>query len=241
MTQAWRSVWQAHGVGDPTAEQGPALSRLLAADGYNTGFGSLTEASWLAFVRNTCDLLSLKPGDSVFEVGCGAGAFLLQPYLDGIEVGGLDYSGALIGLAKTAMPDGNFEVNEAAALHVEPAVDVVMSCGVFLYFDSLDYAKDVIERMTRKATRAVGIFDIPDAETAGEALAVRQATLGGADAYAERYAGLDHLAYDRSWIVAALESAGLTDVQIASQNIDGYENSRYRFNVWGSVPSRGLA
>ena len=134
------------------------------------------------------------------------------------------------------MPNGDFAVREATAIDTSAPVDVVMSCSVFHYFDSLDYAREVIQRMCTKATRAVAILDIPDAATAEAAMTHRQAALGGPEAYAERYAGLDHQAYDRDWLAGTLEEAGLIDISMGSQDVVGYENSRFRFNAYGWVP-----
>jgi ubiquinone/menaquinone biosynthesis C-methylase UbiE len=62
----------------------------------------------------------LTPGTSVFEVGCGAGAFLYELEALGCKVGGVDHSPALIGKAMKAMPSGGFKVSDAAAFQVEP-------------------------------------------------------------------------------------------------------------------------
>ena len=94
----------------------------------------------------------------------------------------------------------------------------------------------MIERMCRKATRAIGILDIPDASCADEAMVHRVAALGGPEAYAERYRGLGHQVYGRDWIADVLEEAGLVDVAVEPQDIDGYENGRFRFNTFGWLP-----
>jgi trans-aconitate methyltransferase len=238
VTHKWQSVWQAHTTNDSETGTGSQLARLLRADGYDTGFGSMSDQAFSSFVATTCASLKIESGDTVFEVGCGAGAFLYPPYTAGVRVGGIDYSESLIAHAREVMPSGQFEVKEATALEVTPTADVVISCGVFLYFASLEYASEVIGRMSSKATRAVAILDIADAARAAEALAVRQAHLGGAAAYAARYAGLDHQAYDRQWIVDELMAAGLTDVRVEDQDIEGYANSRFRFNAFGWVPAQ---
>jgi ubiquinone/menaquinone biosynthesis C-methylase UbiE len=212
------------------------LSDLILADGFDTAFGALTVEAWSAFVARTCDSMRLVAGDSLFDVGCGSGAFLYLPYQDGVAVGGIDYSESQITLARRAMPNGDFVISEANAMDTSASFDVVISSAVFCYFNSLEYAREVIQRMCTKATRAVAILDIPDAATAEVAIAYRQTALGGPEAYAERYAGLDHQMYDRDWFVNTLEEAGVNDVCVESQDISGYENSRFRFNAYGWVP-----
>lgn len=208
---------------------------MLAADGFDTGFGSITEDAWTDFVRRTCNRLELRPGDSLFEVGCGSGAFLYPAFVAGIDVGGVDYSARLIEDARRVMPGAAFTVAEAAELDTQPAVDAVVACSVFFYFPSYEYARLVIERMARKAVRAVAVLDVPDLATAAEALAGRQERLGGAATYAERYDGLDHR-FDREWMAEAMRDAGLTDVVIEDQQIANYANARYRFNAFARVP-----
>lgn len=233
----WHDVWSQRTLNDHTdGGRAPTLEDLIVADGFNTGFGDIEVDAWSEFSSRTYDLFDLNPGDSLFDVGCGSGAFLFPASRRGIDVGGIDYSESLIGIAKLAMPEGTFEVCDANELETTPSADVVTSFGVFLYFPSLDYARQVIDRMCRKAARAVALFDLPDLELAGEALQERQASAGGAAAYAERYAGLDHLSFSREWIKAALEEQGLRDVTVGPQTMSGYDNGRFRFNAWGWVP-----
>jgi trans-aconitate methyltransferase len=209
----------------------------MRADGFDTGFGDITVDAWTEFVDQTCALLGLETGDSLFEVGCGAGAFLYLPSQRGIEVGGIDYSPSQIDTAKRAIPGGSFEVRDADDMDVSHSANVAIAFSVFQYFSSLDYARRVIDRMCQKATRAVALFDLPDLRLADQARKERQAAAGGAAAYAERYAGLAHLSYSKEWIKAALEEGGLRDVTVGPQTMIGYDNGRFRFNAWGWVSS----
>jgi len=229
----WDEVWAVRRL---DASRGTLLEQLLAADGFDTGFGSVTAQAWAAAVHRRAHELAIGPGTSVFEVGCGAGAFLYELRALGCAVGGIDSSPALIEIARRALPDGGFDVCDAARLAREPAADFVVSSGVFLYFPSLAYARGVIDAMVSKAARAVAILDVPDLSTREAAIAERHAAVGGEAVYRERYAGLDHLYYDRGWVRHALQGAGLTAVTIVDQDIPGYANGRYRFNAWGFVP-----
>jgi len=233
----WHDVWSQRSLNEHAdGGHGPTLEDLIVADGFNTGHGDIDVDAWREFTSRTYDLFDLKPGDTLFDVGCGAGAFLYPASRRGIDVGGIDYSKAQIDIAKLAIPEGSFEVCDADELEPSASADVVISFGVFLYFPSLDYAHGVIERMCQKATRAVAILDVPDADVAAQALKERQAVAGGAAAYAERYEGLDHLSYSTEWIKSTLEEQGLRDVTVGPQTMSGYDNGRYRFNAWGWVP-----
>jgi SAM-dependent methyltransferase len=229
MTQNWKRVWDNRRL-DPSA--GSTLAQLMTADGLDTGFGSVSEDSWRAFVRSAAADLAVAPGESVFEVGCGAGAFLLDLYERGVTVAGIDQSAALVGFAREAMPNGRFAVADAAAFDADKPYDVVVACGVFLYFPDLTYASEVIGRMCRKARRAVGIFDTPDLAKRDAALALRRASMGPEE-YEARYAGLDHLYYGKEWMRDALAAHGLGGVRVDDQRVAGYANASYRFNAIG--------
>lgn len=231
---AWDALWERRTLPSPGRS---VLADLMAADGLDSGFAGLGEDAWAANVHGVASALGLLvPGTSVFEVGCGAGAFVYELGRLGCAVSGLDRSPALVGRAREVMPRGSFAVADAAGLEVEPRVDAVVSFGVFLYFASLPYAARVLDRMVGKARRVVAVLDVPDAATRDEDLAHRRERAGGPAAYARRYEGLDHLYYDRAWFADALRARGLEGVRIEDQAIDGYGNAPYRFNAWGFVP-----
>lgn len=227
MTQNWKEIWNNRRLqpGD-----GPLLPRLMAADGLDTGFGNVGVEPWRQFVLDTAQALELTPGSTIFEVGCGAGAFLYELDRAGCRVAGLDQSPALISYARAAMPGGCFEAGDAADLPVEPRCEVVAACGVFLYFPSLDYAGQVLGRMAARAQRALAILDVPDLARKEQAMALRRGTLGE-QAYEQKYRGLDHLYYDRQWLADRLASLGFARIEISDQQISGYANASYRFNA----------
>ena len=207
---------------------------LIELDGFDRGI--VTEDSWVAGVRDTARRLGLHPGDSVYEVGCGAGAFLYDLYGQGYQVGGLDRSATLLGHARQMMPGGRFTRADAADLDTGEQWDAVVAFSVFFYFPDYEYARQVIGRMGRKARKAVAILDVPDLAVRDAAEAHRAELAGGQEAYARRYAGLPHLYFDRAWVAGALEECGLSGVQADDQWFPGYDNGGYRFNVCGFQP-----
>lgn len=229
MSTTWKEVWA--GRRRSTAD-GTLLAQVMAADGLDTAFGSVTAESWRAFVRHTADVIGIYAGRSVFEVGCGGGAYLLDLYERGCEVAGLDWSPALIRCAEEVMPRGRFVVAEARELDASEQYDFVVSCAAFLYFPSLDYARDVLERMVRKSRLGIMVLDVPDLAKMVEALALRHHLMGD-EAYARRYDGLKHLYMDKGWFRNILADLGMDRIQIDDQRIDGYANSAYRYNVFG--------
>lgn len=223
----WQEVWERRTL-DRTR---PVLEALMAADGLDTGFGDVSAGAWRAFVRRIAARLQLRQGSAVYEVGCGAGAFLHELDALGCAVGGLDASPALIGFAKEALPRGDFLCAFADALPIEPRVEAVVSCGVFLYFPSLDYARSVLAKMAAKTTRALAVLDVPDLSKQEAALRARRATLGPEE-YEKKYRGLDHRYYEKAWLEAELRALGFAHVALEDQAIDGYANGAFRFNAF---------
>jgi cyclopropane fatty-acyl-phospholipid synthase-like methyltransferase len=96
MSQTWQEIWNRKLATGPLD-----LASLVKLDGFDTGAGRIDVEDWQAYCAIIGRKLGLRDGDSVFEVGCGAGAFLyglrqLRP----LEVGGIDYASNLIGASR---------------------------------------------------------------------------------------------------------------------------------------------
>jgi SAM-dependent methyltransferase len=226
----WKEIWEARHL---DSSRPSLLAQLMAADGFDSGFGNLDEAGWRHYVNGVAGRLGIAPPMSVFEVGCGSGAFVYSWYEAGCAIGGLDASQALLAIARKVMPNAQLECDEAIA--IDPAVpyDVVVSSGVFLYFPSLEYAAEVLARMYQKARRGLAVLDVPDAARKSEALAMRRGYLDEA-AYEAKYRGLDHLYFERSWFSRELARLGAASVAVVDQDIPGYANGAHRFNVFAT-------
>src|SRR5262249_45792310 len=109
MPNGWFAVWSSRQVGLSDAS---CLPQLLAADGFDS-LGAIDEAAWRTYVHRMAAGLRLSPEDSIFEVGCGAGAFLYPLYLQGNPVAGIDYSARLVQTARQIMPEAEISLGEA--------------------------------------------------------------------------------------------------------------------------------
>ncbi len=222
--QSWYAVWNQRS-GDSGADP---LQFLIELDGFDSGAGRIDAQDWRAYARDICKRLRLGAGESVYEVGCGAGAFLYALRELGMQVGGLDYSSALIQHARAAMSDAEFQHGEACHLEMLPRYDVVLANSVFHYFSDLQYAEEVLDRMLNKAERAVAILEVPDLSTRDEAERIRRDILSPAD-YEKKYRGLEHQYYAREWFHRQAAKRGLS-CQAFDQCISNYAQSSYRFN-----------
>jgi trans-aconitate methyltransferase len=198
-------------------------------DGYDT-LGNLQEQDWLRYIDAIVERFKIKPGMSIYEVGCGAGALLFPLYSKGHSVGGVDYAENLIEIAQQVMPNAVFTAGDALTIEAAAAHDFVLSQGAFCYFPDLGYAGRCLRAMVDKARYAAAVLDVPDLASHERALELRRGKLGQAE-YDERYRGLEHQSYSRGWFVETLEDLPVR-VELANQCISGYLHNEYRFNVF---------
>lgn len=220
----WKEIWTSRQVNDSPA----TLAGLIALDGFDTGAGRVSETAWRDYVRTLAGHLDLVAGESIFEVGCGAGALLKVFQEVNHTVAGIDYSDSLIKHARMAMPGMCFAVAEARTL-TGPARDYVIANSVFSYFPDLDYARDVIERMQAMASKGLAILDVPDVDYRVASEAARCAALPAGE-YEARYRGLEHRYYTRDWLAGTFPRSTWR-TKITDQWLAGYGNARFRFNL----------
>jgi len=226
----WKNIWERKG-NEVSGEL--EIADLIAIDGFDTGAGEFSVNSWLSFVKEIQERLNIKKTKKILEVGCGAGAFLFPMYNSSIEVFGIDYSSSLVELCSKIMPSGIFKVAEAETLPFEDLFfDAIISNSVFQYFESLNYAENVVNEMARvlKSTGYIALLDINDASKKYEYESIRRAKLGN-DEYDRLYGNLTRQFYEKEWFETIANHLNVKCV-IQDQNIIGYENSKYRYNVF---------
>ncbi len=227
MNSRWQGVWNQR---KPPDDKTVGLRDLLDLDGYDTAVSQITPDNMRSYARTISEILGITTGSSVYEVGCGAGAFLyaLREQIE-IWIGGCDYSSALIDVTRRVLPAGDFAVLEAAELPQVPYYDLVISNGVFHYFPDLDYAGRVLDLMIAKSRRAVAVLDIPDLSRRDAAERMRRDKFK-ADEYERRYAGLEHLYYPSGWFLD-LAATHNVDCRIFPSQIPNYIQSKFRFSA----------
>jgi len=199
MTSGWDAVWAAR----------------QTLDG---GLPGVTEPAWYDFVDHVAEALDVGPGTGVFEVGCGPGAFLFPFFENGYRMGGIDRSPGFVRVAARAMPGGDFSVGEPGEVDPGEPWEVVVASSLFGQLADLDAARGVLARMMAKATHAVAVVDVPEAEEGDSAGAE-----GGV------------LRVDRNWMLHALVEIGASAVQVEDAIIEGDRRLGSRFNVFVRV------
>ena len=68
----WQAIWNRRS----SVDKEYTLEDLIKLDGFDSGAGAISPEDWLENCRYISNELKLKNGQSVYEVGCGADAFL---------------------------------------------------------------------------------------------------------------------------------------------------------------------
>lgn len=144
MTIDWKKVWEKKGRID-------SIDKKLL-NGYEKTNINPKEVS-----RNIMTLLEIEQKTKVLEVGCGAG--MLAEYLD-CSYTGVDYSLPLIEKHKKLL-NNNVHYAEANNLpFADNQFEVVFAYSIFQYFQTKEYAIQVIKEMFRVSSGKVFIGDL---------------------------------------------------------------------------------
>src|ERR1700758_3201068 len=76
------------------------------------------------------DLLDVKPGERILDLGCGTGHLTKKIKDHGTDVTGMDASADMIAKAKESYPDVSFLVADATDFHFDDPFDAVFSNAV---------------------------------------------------------------------------------------------------------------
>jgi SAM-dependent methyltransferase len=112
-----------------------------------------TSALWFALL----DAMQLESGQSLLDLGCGAGGAAVEASQRGLKVTGLDASGPLLEIARERLPEARFEQGDIQDLPFEDAsFDGVLACN------SIQFADDqrAVVREVRRVLRQGGKFGI---------------------------------------------------------------------------------
>ena len=168
-----------------------------------------------------------KKIDSVFEVGCGSGANLFLLENEGFKVGGIDYSKKLLGIAKQVLKTDDLTCDEAINMDVNP-YDVILSNSVFSYFQSIEYAKQVLNKMVKKTNYSIGLIDLHDEDKKDAFIEFRRKEVPN---YDELYKDLSKQFYSKDFFDKFAKDNDL-DIVFTESDIPGYWNNDYIFNCF---------
>jgi len=216
----WRAAW------DRKAEAMPA-EPLSVVDGYQF----MSPEAYRLMIRTVSKPLGLRAGQSMLEVGCGAGAFLeaIDLSTPGLSLSGVDLSAAMVRLARQRQPHIAFTAGDIRDLWEvsDSSVDHVAAFAVLCYLDSLDEAECALDELVR-VVRPGGWVFLGDTSDAAQ---VESSTAFLARAWAPR-AIPEYLYFSPAWFARYARSRGL-EVRIEPlSGLDGYEPAQFRFSVY---------
>ena len=221
-TSSWEKVWESRKL----TTHGSVQEQLIRANGFDSGAGEVDIDRYTHFVDSFSELINLEPDESVFEVGCGSGAFLYP--LRQNKIGGLDYSKPLIDMANEFIHTGDFTCNSATNLDTEEQYDHVFSHSVFHYL-SLDQAQIVLSKMIQKSRKTVSILDIPNIEKREEQENERKKQFGEDD-YNRKYQNLSHTYYSVDFFLNFPELTGKNCKKVDT-TVMNYSDPDFRFGI----------
>jgi len=239
MTNNWQNIWSKRksNIFDYKSNDDLLLD-LIKLNGFDTGYGDYNVTNWRGMVQDFIRRSKLKPNNSIFEIGCGSGAFLyaIKEQLD-VTASGIDYSEALIEIAKKYIK-GNFTYAEASQINSRAEkYDVILSHGVFFYFPSLDYSYLVIEK-AKKMLNSKGrlvLMDMCDKSKEKKYHVERAKYFKDIREYNEKYKGLPHLFFEKNELTFKLKEQGFNKIEFFDHYDKNYKNKEYRFNLIASL------
>lgn len=237
MNNKWHQIWNMKGLDklDLSREEFDVFCDLKRANGYDVNVHNEAEyfrnfyREWMKMYNRMTEIV--KDGiNSIYEVGCGSGVnlYLFKNRIPGVAVGGIDYSEGLVKLARDVTGCRDIICGSAENMDIDTRYDLVMAGAVFQYFDSLDYAENVLGKMLQKSEKMVYISELHDLELQEDWLAHRRASM---ENYDQIYDGLGKMFYSREWISNIAKRHG-KQVVFSKRNNPEYWNSKYEFNCF---------
>jgi trans-aconitate methyltransferase len=92
--------------------------------------------------ESVLELLDVKPGEQILDLGCGTGHLANEIKKHGADVTAIDASPEMIEKAEKEFPDVNFSVADGANFHINKAFDAVFSNAALHWMHKAD---DVIK------------------------------------------------------------------------------------------------
>lgn len=92
---------------------------------YDSGLGAVTAQT----VKHILKTLSLKPGQTLLDIACGPGYVTRMAQGQGTKVTGVDFSAAMVELARQVFPQSDFQIGDAESLDFADEAFDAVSCN----------------------------------------------------------------------------------------------------------------
>ncbi len=127
-------------------------------------WAELQETTALPLWEAMLDAIAVGRGSRVLDAGCGAGGATALAARRGAHVNGLDAAEALLTIARTRVPDGDFRQGDLEALpYADGAFDTVLAIDVLAYVANPSAALSELRRVCAPGGRvAIAVWGRPD-------------------------------------------------------------------------------
>ena len=217
----WQNVW----LNKTFLDTESSLDSLINYNGFDNNKFKVSQKAYLSNALSIVKLLGIVDGDSIYEVGCGCGAFLKAlSYYKNITVGGIDYSKGHLTVAKKIFPLGDFTLNNALNIDSKIKYDFVISHSMFQYLNLFE-AQVILKIMYLKSIKSLAILDIPNFDMKSESEKERS------DNYGSDYVvqtGLIHQYYKKDWFISQFNNEE-NHLQIVDYFLESPQK-KFRFN-----------
>jgi len=230
MENEWKVIWNNRNSNSVN------LSDRIIDSGFDSKYGGISPTIWQDYVDGVAKKLAVNKNDSIFEIGCGCGAFLMALKKHTARVNGIDYSESLLKHCFELNPSGFFsvmEANEIGKNNQERKYDVIISNSVFQYFPNLEYTNSVLSGIDKilNTNGRFALLDINDEEKKASYHLTRAKEFGSIKKYNEMYKSTPHLFYSKSYFINWAKRKNYK-IEISDQTIKEYINAKFRYNVF---------
>lgn len=217
MENTWDQIWKNRDIPKLSERSKFSQIELIELNGFDHP-GILDLTKWINWFERLKKKEYLNC-NSVYEIGCGSGAFL--NYFSDLKVGGCDLSPNLIEIAKIQFRNADLSVASTEDFSTKIKYDNCSSFSVFQYLKKHD-AWNTLEKMMEKSNLSFYVFDIPM-----ESIQERCESFRKEKGMKESF----HTYYSPDFFIRFAYFYGL-EVKFQMQCIPGYMHNDYRFNVY---------
>ena len=226
MSNNWFQVWSKR----KTVSKEINLDELIRLNGFDSPLGNMKENNWINYVNNVIKRYGLDDGNSIFEVGCGSGAFLYPFYNLNYKISGIDFSKNLVSIANRIfeLKTDKIKSCDADKLDCSSKFHYVVSNHVFHYFRSLNYSFEVLEKMFLKSSKKVILLGLPNFDFKIESENKRRGILTIKE-YEKKYSDLSILYFRKDDFVSFVSKKN-AKIEFFNHQMPGFAQNKFRFD-----------
>ena len=135
--------------------------------------------------QSVLELLGVKPGERILDLGCGTGDLSAQMQEQGAELVGIDASPEMIAKAKAKFPDLKFSEADATRFHFDQPFDAVFTNATLHWIKNADAVIENVYNSLKPGGRFVGEFggkgNVQQMITAAAAVLKKYSYIGSED------------------------------------------------------------